>query len=170
MRPLYAREVPATASRVVVKVLFIAYAFCILQNIHSFSSLLLLTCILSFHTTYTLHSNLSEPLNMVVIRSLYSLLAFSVYISNAIAERQCYALNGTQLGDEYGACNPDATHSGCCAINRTAGSADLCLSNGLCMATNNKYMGTIWQSGCTDPTGKDPSCPKVCPDGNTTRS
>ncbi|KAK3202615.1 hypothetical protein GRF29_154g160871 [Pseudopithomyces chartarum] len=104
---------------------------------------------------------------MALVRSLYSLLAISFYIGNTFAERQCYALNGTQLGDEYGACNPNAKHSGCCAINGTAGTAELCLSNGLCMATNNEYMGTIWQNGCTDPTGADPSCPKICSDARS---
>ncbi|KAL5428574.1 hypothetical protein PMIN04_000720 [Paraphaeosphaeria minitans] len=89
---------------------------------------------------------------------LHSLLQFT------IAERKCYALNGTQLGDSYGACDTNAEHSGCCAIHGAASSVDICLSNGLCMATNEKYMGTIWQAGCTDPTGMSPSCPKMCPD------
>jgi hypothetical protein len=32
------------------------------------------------------------------------------------------------------------------------------------MATNDEFMGTIWQDGCTDPTGQDGGCPKLCPD------
>lgn len=167
MRFLYAREEPATGCRVVVGVLSIANAFCLWQYIHSFGSLVLIP-ILSSHTV--LRNRTYPTLIMALVRSLYSLLAISFYIGNTFAERQCYALNGTQLGDEYGACNPNAKHSGCCAINGTAGTAELCLSNGLCMATNNEYMGTIWQNGCTDPTGADPSCPKICSDGNTPRS
>jgi len=81
------------------------------------------------------------------------------------AEQQCYALNGTELDSTYGPCNPDAKHSGCCAINRSAGSADICLDNGLCMATSGQFMGSIWQDGCTDSTGQDKGCPKMCPDG-----
>ncbi|KAF2248852.1 hypothetical protein BU26DRAFT_405681, partial [Trematosphaeria pertusa] len=82
------------------------------------------------------------------------------------AERTCYGLDGTQLSDEYGPCNPEAKHSGCCAIHRPAGSVDVCLDNGLCMATNGGFVGTIWQDGCTDPTGTDSGCPKMCPDEN----
>jgi hypothetical protein len=102
---------------------------------------------------------------MLSIYSLRSLLVFSFVLQFTVAERKCYALDGTQLGNTFGPCDPDAEHSGCCAIHGAAGSVDVCLSNGLCMATNEEYMGTIWQSGCTDPTGMDPSCPKMCPDG-----
>ncbi|KAJ4351517.1 uncharacterized protein N0V89_006860 [Didymosphaeria variabile] len=101
---------------------------------------------------------------MPSIHSFRLVLIFSLLLQLVFAEQKCYALNGTQLGDAYGPCNPDAKHSGCCAIHHSAGSVELCLSNGLCMATKNEYMGTIWQTGCTDPTGKDPSCPKMCPD------
>lgn len=81
------------------------------------------------------------------------------------ADKTCYGLDGTKLDSTYGPCKPGARHSGCCAIHRPAGSVDICLDNGLCMATDGEYMGTIWQDGCTDPTGKDPGCPKMCPDG-----
>ncbi|KAF2451650.1 hypothetical protein P171DRAFT_468159 [Karstenula rhodostoma CBS 690.94] len=101
---------------------------------------------------------------MMSIYSPRSFLVFFYLLQLTIAERKCYALNGLQLGDAYGPCNPNAKHSGCCAVRGPAGLVDLCLSNGLCMATNGEYMGTIWQSGCTDPTGVDPSCPKMCPD------
>ncbi|KAF2739084.1 hypothetical protein EJ04DRAFT_520002 [Polyplosphaeria fusca] len=83
------------------------------------------------------------------------------------AEQACYGLDGTALDSTYGPCNPGARHSGCCAIHRPPGSTDICLDNGLCMATNGQYMGTIWQDGCTDPTGQDPGCPKLCPDART---
>ncbi|KAF1964621.1 hypothetical protein BU23DRAFT_53645 [Bimuria novae-zelandiae CBS 107.79] len=102
---------------------------------------------------------------MPSLSSVCSVLLAACLIQNTIAESKCYALNGTQLGSDYGPCDPNANHSGCCAIHRSVGSVELCLSNDLCMATKNEYMmGIIWQSACTDPTGMDPSCPKRCPD------
>lgn len=100
----------------------------------------------------------------VLLRLLVPLL-FSILLACAAADQKCYALNGTELDSTYAPCDPSAKHSGCCALRRPAGSVDICLSNGLCMATDDKYMGTIWQDGCTDPTGKDDRCPKMCPDG-----
>lgn len=102
------------------------------------------------------------------MRSLTSLslpLILSILLGVVVAEQKCYGLNGEALDDTYGPCNPDAQHSGCCAIHRPAGSTDICLDNGLCMATNGEFMGTVWQDGCTDPTGQDAGCPKMCPDG-----
>ncbi|KAF2121496.1 hypothetical protein BDV96DRAFT_640886 [Lophiotrema nucula] len=89
------------------------------------------------------------------------LIAIGIVIA---ADQTCYGLNGTELDTTYGPCKPGARHSGCCAINRPAGSVDICLDNGLCMATDGQFMGTIWQDGCTDPTGEDPGCPRMCPD------
>ncbi|CAO2654819.1 Nn.00g115520.m01.CDS01 [Neocucurbitaria sp. VM-36] len=80
--------------------------------------------------------------------------------------QKCYGLDGTALDDTFAPCNPSAKHSGCCATKRTTGSVDLCLDNGLCMGTTNEFMGTIWQNGCTDPTGKDAACPRMCPDAS----
>ncbi|KAF2682100.1 hypothetical protein K458DRAFT_391135 [Lentithecium fluviatile CBS 122367] len=91
-------------------------------------------------------------------------VSVAVYSVAIAAEQTCYGLNGTVLDSTYGPCNTDAKHSGCCAIHRPAGSVDICLDNGLCMATTGQYMGTIWQDGCTDPTGQDEGCPKMCPD------
>ncbi|KAH7068999.1 hypothetical protein BKA63DRAFT_99227 [Paraphoma chrysanthemicola] len=87
---------------------------------------------------------------------------FAVFIGIAISQ-QCYGLDGTALDETYAPCNPTAKHSGCCATKRSSG-ADLCLDNGLCMSTRDELMGMIWQSGCTDATGKDVACPKMCPD------
>jgi hypothetical protein len=77
------------------------------------------------------------------------------------AGQTCYALDGAKLDSTITPCAPvaGAKHSGCCA------STDICLDNGLCMATNNAYIGTMWQAGCTDPTGKDKACPQMCPTG-----
>ncbi|KAF2645334.1 hypothetical protein P280DRAFT_388904 [Massarina eburnea CBS 473.64] len=95
-------------------------------------------------------------------------LLFSILVQGiTAAEQKCYGLNGVELDNSYGPCNTNAKHSGCCAIHRGSGSADVCLSNGLCMATHDEYMGTIWQAGCTDATGKDTACPKMCPDART---
>ncbi|KAJ4986304.1 hypothetical protein SVAN01_08239 [Stagonosporopsis vannaccii] len=83
----------------------------------------------------------------------------------AAAGQKCYSLTGTELDNTFTSCNSTAKHSGCCATNRTTG-ADICLDNGLCMATENVYMGTIWQPGCTDSTGKATQCPQLCPGMN----
>lgn len=92
------------------------------------------------------------------------LLVVATFIATAISQK-CYGLDGTVLDDTFAPCKPTAKHSGCCATKRTSGSADLCLDNGLCMATSDELVGTIWQKGCTDSTGKDEACPKMCPDG-----
>ncbi|KAF1955884.1 hypothetical protein CC80DRAFT_81553 [Byssothecium circinans] len=86
------------------------------------------------------------------------------YVLAQGAEQKCYGLLGNELDSTYAPCKSSTKHSGCCAIRRPVGSVDICLDNGLCMATNDEYMGSIWQKGCTDPTGKDPGCPKLCPD------
>jgi hypothetical protein len=94
----------------------------------------------------------------VTFLSLFAALA-------AVASSQtCYGLDGTTLDDTFAPCNPSAKHSGCCATIRSSG-ADICLDNGLCMSTRDETIGMIWQSGCTDATGKDVACPKICPDG-----
>ncbi|KAF2473951.1 uncharacterized protein BDR25DRAFT_256989 [Lindgomyces ingoldianus] len=102
----------------------------------------------------------------VPIRGLLPLALFFLLLISTVAaaEQSCYGLDGTKLDSTYGPCKPGARHSGCCAIHRPAGSVDICLDNGLCMATSGVYMGTIWQDGCTDSTGKDAGCPKMCPD------
>ncbi|KAF2800105.1 hypothetical protein K505DRAFT_356014 [Melanomma pulvis-pyrius CBS 109.77] len=85
------------------------------------------------------------------------------------ADTKCYNLNGTTLDSSFEPCIPSSgsKHSGCCATNRSSGSPDICLDSGLCMATNDKFVGTIWQNGCTDATGKDEACPKMCPDATS---
>ncbi|KAF2273022.1 uncharacterized protein EI97DRAFT_445299 [Westerdykella ornata] len=83
--------------------------------------------------------------------------------ASAASDRKCYSLNGTELDSTFRPCNPNAQHSGCCATNRRTGSPDICLDSGLCMVTGGEYVGTIWQAGCTDPSGRDKGCPRVCP-------
>jgi hypothetical protein len=95
--------------------------------------------------------------------SLLSILTAFLALISVTVSQKCYGLDGKALDNTFAPCNPDAKHSGCCAINRTTG-ADLCLDNGLCMSTTNQLIGTIWQNGCTDATGKDEACPRMCPD------
>jgi hypothetical protein len=91
------------------------------------------------------------------------LSVFATFVAVAISQ-QCFGLDGSQLDNTFAPCYPNAKHSGCCATNRSSG-ADICLSNGLCMSTSGELMGMIWQSGCTDRSGKDMACPKICPSG-----
>lgn len=96
-----------------------------------------------------------------------SFIASFLYATSlvAAASQKCYSLTGTELDNTFAPCNSKAKHSGCCATNQSAGSADICLDNGLCMETKGQYMGTIWQPGCTDSTGKAAECPQLCPGG-----
>lgn len=99
-----------------------------------------------------------------MVARLYLLFLLAAFVA-VVFGQQCYGLDGTALDDSYTPCNSNGKHSGCCATKRTDGSPDICLDNGLCMRTQNEMIGTIWQSGCTDKTGKDAACPRVCPDG-----
>jgi hypothetical protein len=89
------------------------------------------------------------------------LSVFPTLIALAVGQ-QCYDLGGNALDNSFAPCNPGAKHSGCCATKRSSG-ADICLDSGLCMATRGEFAGMIWQNGCTDRTGKDIACPKMCP-------
>lgn len=104
---------------------------------------------------------------MVSQLSFLSVFTIFTFLIAPIIAQQCYGLDGSTLDSSYAPCNPNAKHSGCCATKRTNGSPDICLDNGLCMATNNEQLGMIWQSGCTDKTGQDVACPKMCPDATT---
>jgi len=84
------------------------------------------------------------------------LTVFVTFIAVAMAQK-CYSVDGAALNSTFTPCNPGAKHSGCCA------STDLCLSNGLCMATTDVYIGIIFSRGCTDSTGNDVACPQLCP-------
>ncbi|KAG9197953.1 hypothetical protein G6514_000672 [Epicoccum nigrum] len=94
-----------------------------------------------------------------------STLLLVLYAAAGAAAQTCYSLTGGVLDHSFAPCNPDAKHSGCCATNRTTG-GDICLDSGLCMSTTTEHMGTIWQPGCTDSTGKATECPQVCPGMN----
>lgn len=97
-----------------------------------------------------------------MVPKLFFLYVFATFVAVTTSQK-CYGLDGNALDSTYEPCNPSAKHSGCCATKRTNASADICLDNGLCMATHDEQMGMIWQSGCTDATGQDVACPKVCP-------
>lgn len=89
------------------------------------------------------------------------LTAFATLVAVTTSQK-CYGLDGTQLDDTFAPCNPTAKFSGCCATQKSS-DPDICLSNGLCMSTRADLVGMIWQNGCTDATGKDIACPKLCP-------
>lgn len=107
---------------------------------------------------HSLYSTMSL-LRALLLPPLLLVLILTPHATVAAGQRKCYSLNGTELDSTYITSNPTARHSGCC------GSTDISLDNGLCMATQGKFMGSLWQNGCTDPTGKDPLCPRLCPDG-----
>ncbi|OAL03867.1 hypothetical protein IQ06DRAFT_270058 [Phaeosphaeriaceae sp. SRC1lsM3a] len=94
--------------------------------------------------------------------SLVASLSVFATLFALTASQQCFGVDGTKLDDTFAPCNPSAKHSGCCATKRSSG-ADLCLDSGLCMSTRGEFTGMIWQNGCTDSTGKDVACPKMCP-------
>ncbi|KAF3928328.1 hypothetical protein AA313_de0209899 [Arthrobotrys entomopaga] len=97
------------------------------------------------------------------------LLAFPSF---TVAATQCYFNDGTEAPG-YSACNSNLSpnsHSACCNLgNPRRGSADICLTSGLCFwqqATTST--GFIFANGCTDPTGQDPSCQQICKGRDTT--
>ncbi|PSN62109.1 hypothetical protein BS50DRAFT_137489, partial [Corynespora cassiicola Philippines] len=90
-----------------------------------------------------------------------SVFAFAALAGIVMGQQKCYDLQGLELDDTYRPCGSGAGHSGCCATNK-ANHPDICLESGLCMATTNEHVGTIWERGCTDPTGKDPGCHSIC--------
>ncbi|KAF1839493.1 hypothetical protein BDW02DRAFT_155016 [Decorospora gaudefroyi] len=93
-----------------------------------------------------------------MVARLSLLSVFATVVAAAATSQKCYGVDGTALNGTYTPCNPSAKHSACCA------SSDICLSNGLCMATTGASIGQLFQSGCTDKSGKDTACPqKMCP-------
>jgi len=98
------------------------------------------------------------------LQSVFALLAVFIAVTTA---QQCYGFDGIALDNTYTPCNPGAKHSGCCATKRTNESPDICLDNGLCMSTKSEELGMIWQTGCTDKTGRDTACSKVCSNDST---
>ncbi|XPS76879.1 hypothetical protein M3J09_008923 [Ascochyta lentis] len=118
---------------------------------------------------FVVHSYKSLSYSTVLFNMLLPSFVFSLFCATSLvsaANQKCYSLTGSELDDSFAPCNSTAKHSGCCATNRPPGSADICLDNGLCMATRNEYMGTVWQPGCTDSTGKATECPQLCPSAN----
>lgn len=101
--------------------------------------------------------------------SVSSLLVMAAFHKLALhvgaTELRCYDVSGAELDLTYTPCNPGAKHSGCCATNRPWGSPDICLDSGLCLATSGELIGTVVHAGCTDPTGQDEACAKVCAGG-----
>lgn len=131
-------------------------AQCILSSCPSLVSRLLLVVVLCSSHSFACLIILSNMHSLVAFLSL-----FAAFVSLTVGQ-QCYGLDGSQLDNTFAPCNPSAKRSGCCATKRSTG-ADLCLDSGLCMSTSGENTGMIWQNGCTDPTGKDVGCPKICP-------
>ena len=103
-------------------------------------------------------------------RWLWVLILFSLcgIESHTIAENNhttCYFPAGVVSPGRP--CHPKAPNSGCCSPGFT------CLSNGVCEAgasIQKDFKYTLYRSGCTDLTWKDPSCPHFCisPEDNRT--
>ncbi|KAI9149003.1 hypothetical protein HJFPF1_11047 [Paramyrothecium foliicola] len=70
---------------------------------------------------------------------------------------QCFHVDGTEAPG-LKACTPDTPFSACCQ------SEDLCMSSGLCYSEQPGFEGFIFESGCTDKSGRDIACPHFCPD------
>lgn len=105
---------------------------------------------------------------LVAMFSHVTLLSLAVFATVASAQT-CYGLDGTQLDNTFAPCKSNTNHSACCATKRSS-NPDICLDSGLCMSTEPQFMGMTWQNGCTDITGKDVACPKICPDGTSPTS
>ncbi|CAI6338810.1 unnamed protein product [Periconia digitata] len=78
---------------------------------------------------------------------------------------QCFYPNGTIYNDVIpcnGTAVADGQHSSCCRSN------DLCLTNGLCMSTedHDADRNYYWREGCTDESYSDNACPKQCTSGD----
>ncbi|PMD52695.1 uncharacterized protein K444DRAFT_619406 [Hyaloscypha bicolor E] len=97
------------------------------------------------------------------------LIAFLCHLLAADASPPCYWSDGTLAPSTIQPCNsnlPEGSYSACCSLGRTP--PDVCFSSGLCL-TGNSYTsnGLIFANGCTDPTGKDPSCQQYCTNRST---
>jgi len=83
----------------------------------------------------------------------------------------CYVRKGVDAdkytGNQVLPCNTTAVsqgkHSSCCSRGNQ------CLTNSLCReSTLGPDANYFWQTGCTDETFQDPSCPKYCLTGMST--
>lgn len=95
-------------------------------------------------------------------------LVFSILLLHdllpAFAEAPCYLANGQLASSEFQICSsslPSGAHSACCNLGKSP--PDICLGGGLCQrqdTVDGNFL--IYAVGCTDPTGKDPSCQQYC--------
>ncbi|GAB1211967.1 hypothetical protein ATERTT37_001092 [Aspergillus terreus] len=80
----------------------------------------------------------------------------------------CYFPDGTKADASYQPCNPSASESACCALNKTNGALnDICLDNGLCYSQDSVNSGLIFQNACTKQSWGTAACPKYCPVGGS---
>lgn len=89
----------------------------------------------------------SLPLGFALQLSLWSL-----FFTAARADGQCYYPNGDKSFDDI-PCYTDGRVSHCCGGN------SICLTNGLCVSTNQPYH--LSRGSCTDESWGD-SCPTTC--------
>jgi hypothetical protein len=101
-------------------------------------------------------------------RLVLNLITGALVFSVLGAAQTCYHLDGSTMDSSQNSpCLTNATgkagsHSTCCNYKN----ADACLASGLCLNTLAVQPShLLWSSGCTDPTGKDASCPKLCTGG-----
>ncbi|KFX96205.1 hypothetical protein V490_03469 [Pseudogymnoascus sp. VKM F-3557] len=95
-----------------------------------------------------------------------SLLVALLVGSATAAEQKCYGVNGVLAKSDIQPCNKDApegTFVACCNLGKSP--PDICIKEGLCYTQDGLDIASIFMArGCTDPTGKDPACPQICPD------
>ena len=105
-------------------------------------------------------SMLKPQLRQKVMYSLFLVASVSLFQSVS-AGSACYYPNGDLNPDDV-PCNPSADVSVCCGRGWT------CLSNGVCMLSQDSSVGSIsrigstYRTSCTDRSWNSPACPSFC--------
>lgn len=92
---------------------------------------------------------------------IISIMVVFDHLPAVMAAAQCFGIDGQKSATAP--CNSNVTgtansHSACCDESKQ----EACLSSGLCYATQRSDNNTFWAEGCTDPMGRDPTCPSYC--------
>jgi hypothetical protein len=97
--------------------------------------------------------------------SISALAFFLFHFSLANAVSPCYMLNGDLATSDFQPCTgnlPSGSNSACCNMGKSP--PDICLGGGLCQRMDSRDGNfVIYAVGCTDRSGKDPVCPRYCP-------